>query len=285
MDASEDGWGTELEILIQGSRQITRQQPLTSGEEQQQQHQQSQQIIFFKKQRDWKYNQHLFHVSENEINVADSLSRLEISGDYIIIPTVLSEAPKLLQIQPSIDVLANRNNRQCKRFCSLIADPCAVKQDELAIFWKKITLIHPRIPLIQKSFNKLGNEGEIAVFIHPKWIVQTWMTDLQRIVIQNVVLEPYKELLEAGGRMRKKRRHLKTGQLQISVLEGRKVMIPSRKSQKKQDQMIQVLKDHQIHDIVSVEDTARNMVNSKNSKIKLEDIQQKLNLWKTQSQN
>jgi hypothetical protein len=81
--------------------------------------------------------------------IADSLSRLEISGDYRIDPAVLEEALDLLQIQPTIDVFANRRNRQCKRFCSLIKDPWAVCQDGLTLPWKKeVPLVHPPILLI-----------------------------------------------------------------------------------------------------------------------------------------
>ncbi|KAA6373592.1 MAG: hypothetical protein EZS28_030882, partial [Streblomastix strix] len=113
------------------------------------------------------------HVPGKENTVADSLSRLETSGDYMINPEILAEALDQLQVRPSIDVFANRRNRQCKRFCSLIADPWAVKQDGLSLAWnKEVPLIHPPIPLIQRSLNKISNEGCLAVFIHPRWTAQ-----------------------------------------------------------------------------------------------------------------
>ncbi|KAA6393193.1 MAG: hypothetical protein EZS28_011278, partial [Streblomastix strix] len=110
------------------------------------------------------------HVPGKENTVADSLSRLETSGDYMINPEILAEALDQLQVRPSIDVFANRRNRQCRRFCSIIADPWAVKQDGLSLAWnKEVPLIHPPIPLIQRSLNKISNEGCLAVFIHPRW--------------------------------------------------------------------------------------------------------------------
>ncbi|KAA6402947.1 MAG: putative Transposon Ty3-I Gag-Pol polyprotein [Streblomastix strix] len=239
-DASEDGWGTELEILnskmkIKESEKWTKENCLrieTDNKVAAFNIRRGAAAIALVKLTDrilqeaesLEIQLTSLHVPGKENQVAYSLSRLEIIGNYMINSAVLSEALELLLIQSSIDVFANRNNRQCRR-----------------------------------SLNKLDNEGGIAVFIHPRWTAQAWWTDLQRTMIQNVVIGPCQEFLEAGGRMRMKRRHLPPGQLQISVLEGRKAKYSSNKFQKKEDQMKQILKEQQIHGTVSGEDTAKDM--------------------------
>ncbi|KAA6394535.1 MAG: hypothetical protein EZS28_009938 [Streblomastix strix] len=183
-------------------------------------------------------------VLRKENQVADSLSRLEISGDYKINTTKLSESLKLLQIQPSIDVFENRKNVQCRKFYFLIADSSAIKKDGLTISWnKEIPQIHPPNPLILRSLNKLDNEVVIAVFIHRRRTAQASWTDLQKMMIQNTILRLCQELIEAEGRITKKRRHSSKGQLKISMQERWKDQLLFKLIlQEKEEQMKQALK-------------------------------------------
>ncbi|KAA6399721.1 MAG: hypothetical protein EZS28_004753 [Streblomastix strix] len=146
----------------------------------------------------------------------------------------------------------------------MTVDPRAVKYDWLKISWSmEITPLHPLIPLIQRSLNKLDNRGRIAVFIYPR--------SLLRVV----------GCWEKNEK--KKRKDISQGQLQISGLEGKNVKNSSKQSQKKDDQMKQVLREQQIHGTLSGKDIAIYINNSKHFGIKLEDNYLKLNLRKTQT--
>ncbi|KAA6377938.1 MAG: hypothetical protein EZS28_026536, partial [Streblomastix strix] len=72
---------------------------------------------------------HAFHIPGLQNKVPDSLSRLATSGDYMIDQEILDEALHILKIRPTINMFANRKNRRCKRFMSLIPDNWAVAQD------------------------------------------------------------------------------------------------------------------------------------------------------------
>ncbi|KAA6367029.1 MAG: putative reverse transcriptase, partial [Streblomastix strix] len=80
-----------------------------------------------------------FHIPEKDNKEADSLSRLSTSGDYGIRKEVLDEALQELAMQPTVDYFANRRNRKCRRFYSLIWDPWAQGQDGMKANWKKET--------------------------------------------------------------------------------------------------------------------------------------------------
>jgi hypothetical protein len=89
------------------------------------------------------------HIPGKSNQVADSLSRLAMSGDYQIRREILVDALQQLKMRPSVDVFANRRNRQCKRFYSLMPDSWSIGQDGLSKSWiGEIPLLHPPIPLI-----------------------------------------------------------------------------------------------------------------------------------------
>jgi hypothetical protein len=50
---------------------------------------------------------------------ADSLSRMDLVGDYELGKEVFEEALGLLGVRPTVDAFANRNNHKCDRFWSL----------------------------------------------------------------------------------------------------------------------------------------------------------------------
>jgi hypothetical protein len=92
---------------------------------------------------------HAFHIPGLQNKVPDSLSRLATSGDYTIDQEILNEALHILKVRPTIDMFANRKNRRCKRFVSLVPDNWAVAQDSLSVSWKgEVPYLHPPIPPI-----------------------------------------------------------------------------------------------------------------------------------------
>ncbi|KAA6383701.1 MAG: hypothetical protein EZS28_020772 [Streblomastix strix] len=114
-----------------------------------------------------------FHIPGKENVIADLLSGLAISGDYEIRKEVLQEALSHLYIRPTIDIFANRRNRKCKRFCSLIWDQWAETQDGFKMSWRKeAPLQHPPILLIQRVINKIMKDQIEGVLIVPNWQAQ-----------------------------------------------------------------------------------------------------------------
>ncbi|KAA6373649.1 MAG: putative Pol polyprotein, partial [Streblomastix strix] len=130
-----------------------------------------------------------FHIPGRVNNVADFLSRLATSGDYEVRQEVLKEALFQLKIKPTIDIFANRKNRKCRCFYSLVWDRWAETQDGFKMSWKKeIPLLHPPIMLIQRVLYKITKdqiEGEIVV---PNRQAQSWQVDLQKITVKQLIV-------------------------------------------------------------------------------------------------
>ncbi|KAA6363873.1 MAG: hypothetical protein EZS28_040600, partial [Streblomastix strix] len=213
------------------------------------------------------------YVPRMDNTIADSQFRLETGRIYMINCQILTEALYQLQVCPSIDAFTNRRNRKCRRFCSLIVDLWAIKQDGLSSAWnREVPLIHPQIPLIQRSHNKISNEGCLAVFIHHCWNAQPWWVDLQSIKVNSIIFGQCKELLEAGSRMKKKRRHMPAGLLQISIVEGKKEKMFTKQYKNKRFQRKQAQKEQSVASIVSSVDIDEELVNIKKTGSKQEEI-------------
>ncbi|KAA6390376.1 MAG: hypothetical protein EZS28_014094, partial [Streblomastix strix] len=97
-----------------------------------------------------------FHIYGKENTISDSISRLVTSGDYSFKEEILQNVLIMLKIRPSIDMFSNRRNRKFVKFVSLSQDKWAVAQDCLSISWQlEVPYLHPPIPLIQQTLNKL----------------------------------------------------------------------------------------------------------------------------------
>ncbi|KAA6386797.1 MAG: hypothetical protein EZS28_017677 [Streblomastix strix] len=147
-----------------------------------------------------------FHIPGKDNKEADSLSRLSTSGNYGIRKEVLDEALQELAMQPTIDYLANRRNRKCRRFYSLIWDPWAHVQGGMKAKQKrKSPLLHPPMPLIQRVLNKVRKDQIKVIMIIQHWQIQSWWRDLQELKIKSINLGKSSDVLEVVGRMRKQK--------------------------------------------------------------------------------
>jgi hypothetical protein len=117
---------------------------------------------------------------------------------------ILNEALHILRVKPSIDLFSNRRNRRLKRFVSLIPDSWAVAQDSLSIPWKgEVPYLHPPIPLIQVTLNKLEKEKVSAVMVVPNWPSQSWWPNLMKLTSKWIIVGKSEDVLIPGGRMKK----------------------------------------------------------------------------------
>ncbi|KAA6357644.1 MAG: hypothetical protein EZS28_046829 [Streblomastix strix] len=136
------------------------------------------------------------HIPGKNNQVADSISRLAMSGDFQIRQEVLVDALQRLKMKPSLDVFANRRNRQCKRFYSLMPDSWLKGQDGLSKCWiGEISLLHPPILFIWRTINKIMGKKIKGMIIVPSWTSQSWWPDLQKLIVKMIVLGNCKQNL------------------------------------------------------------------------------------------
>jgi hypothetical protein len=131
------------------------------------------------------------HIPGVENTVTDSLSCLELSGDYQIKKALLWPALKKLNFRPNVNLFARTSNALLRTFCSLKSAKAKRKRKENDALAKKPEsirlgnafqikcskmnpIIHHPIPLIMKSLRKFEEEGEHAVLIVPDWKGQPW---------------------------------------------------------------------------------------------------------------
>ncbi|KAA6371976.1 MAG: hypothetical protein EZS28_032495, partial [Streblomastix strix] len=107
--------------------------------------------------------------------IPDSQSRLTTSADYSLHHEVFQEALQSLRTRPSIDMFANRMNRKLKRLPSLTLVSWAVGQDCMSLPWKgELLYLHPPLPMIQATLNKVREENVAALIVVPNWPSQSW---------------------------------------------------------------------------------------------------------------
>ncbi|KAA6382330.1 MAG: hypothetical protein EZS28_022139 [Streblomastix strix] len=139
--------------------------------------------------------------------VPDSSSRLNKSGDYGLKSVILRKIINQLQILKSMDVFANHNNLQLKRFCSIMHDKQAVARDGFT-FNQSSQNRHLFLPItcIIRAINKIHSEHvPLAVMVILDWPNQALYSELKQITICKINLGKSEEVLIPGSKMKKKR--------------------------------------------------------------------------------
>jgi hypothetical protein len=126
------------------------------------------------------------HIPGVENTTTDSLSRLELNGDYQIKKAVIWPVLKKLNFRPDVDLFARISNALLRTFCILKSAKEKEKEKEnrllkkipetnrlgntFQIKWSGMNpIIHSPIPLIMKSLRKFEEEGQLSVLIIPDW--------------------------------------------------------------------------------------------------------------------
>ncbi|KAA6383384.1 MAG: hypothetical protein EZS28_021091 [Streblomastix strix] len=152
----------------------------------------------------------------------------------------------MLRIKPTADMFANRRNKKFRRFVSLVQDNQAIAQDCLSIpKGQELPYLHPPIPLIQPTINKVIRERITAVLVVPYWPAQPWWPSVNRIMKIFVIVGESAYVLKIGGRMKKRRKHLPPGRMMIAVIEGREENHYSDGLYNKEDQIMKQFKQLQ----------------------------------------
>lgn len=136
------------------------------------------------------------HVPGSKNSTADSLSRLERSGDYSIRREKLDEVMRWFQFPVTLDAFATATNAKVPRWCG---PGSQLAEDGLEFPWKnEQVLAHPPIPLILQTLRKIEREGAQTLLLLPGWRGQVWEKDLERLETGKVIFPSSAEVLEEG---------------------------------------------------------------------------------------
>ncbi|KAA6364433.1 MAG: hypothetical protein EZS28_040041, partial [Streblomastix strix] len=161
-----------------------------------------------------------FQIHEKENTLPYSLFKISKLSDYYLKEEILHEVLVMLKIRPSINTFSNRRNRKFRRFVSLSQDKWAVAQDCLSISWQlEVPYLHPPIPLIQQTLNKLIKEKIQALMILPYWPSQPWWSVLLKIAPKLITQGENADVLVLGGKMRKLKKHVPLERMMAVLLE------------------------------------------------------------------
>jgi hypothetical protein len=114
--------------------------------------------------------------------LADFLSRHRAdSREWALCRPVVSKQFQLWGT-PLIDLFASDRNCQVPMYCSMGADPAALKVDAFQLVWTGWeAFAFPPIALIQKTLNKVRAERASIVMVAPRWPRRPWYTDLLQL--------------------------------------------------------------------------------------------------------
>jgi hypothetical protein len=157
----------------------------------------------------------------------DTLSHLELSGDYSIKYHPLKQALQTLHLQPEIDLFASSTNHRLPLYGSLreCRKPSLRNRnmgDAFHFNWRNIkALIHPPIPLLTKVIQKIvGEKGGHSALIVPNWPGQVWSPLLDQISIEKINLGPLNSVLSPGPKMLRKELHLPPGDMVLHLIQA-----------------------------------------------------------------
>ena len=155
---------------------------------------------------------------------ADKLSRWkQDSTDLQLRPDLFKKADRRWGPH-SIDLFANRLNRQTRRHCSWRPDPHSVMSDGLLLpLTGENAWCYPPEALIQRLLAKLVREQATITLVAPLWPTKPWWPELQALrIARPIILPPGSEALRAVGRNQFSAfQHLKLAMWRISGAPSR----------------------------------------------------------------
>jgi hypothetical protein len=161
------------------------------------------------------------HIPGVENIIADSLSRLERSGDYEIKQEVFNSAVKQLGVKVEIDLFATKENRKVDQYVTVEKDGGANDRDAFSMGWENFfPLIHPPVPLILRSVRKVIQDRVRGVMIVPKWTGQVWNALLNRVTEREIDLGKAEDILQPGRNMIRCGTKLPPGTMTMCLVDG-----------------------------------------------------------------
>jgi hypothetical protein len=163
------------------------------------------------------------HIPGIENTLADSLSRLDRSGDYELRTEFFRKGTQDLSVHPTVDCFATSANRKCPRFFAPTPNALSVGAaaiDGLRQPWSKEALpyLHPPISLIPQVLQKIRKEKCTAVMVVPFWPTHSWWTSMEALIKDQTLLGTAKDVLLAGPTTDPAKHKLPPGELLMCLV-------------------------------------------------------------------
>ena len=129
------------------------------------------------------------------------------NNDVLLDPVIFRQAAKHLRFMPTIDLFANHDHHQCRRYFSPIADPKAAGVDAFAHPWTREwrPYANPPWPLIARVLQNVVAERITIMMVIPDWPCAPWYDLWQQLCTRSVLFTDA-VFLDDRGRLRSKPR-------------------------------------------------------------------------------
>ena len=122
------------------------------------------------------------HIAGIDNKRADFLSRAPDPEDYCLRREVFRRACAHFGVRPTMDLFANRYNRQVRKFFTMREDPMAAGVNALRQEWPRGPLYaNPPWSLITEFLAKVSEEQATVLTVLPCWQAQAWWTEFRRL--------------------------------------------------------------------------------------------------------
>ena len=150
---------------------------------------------------------HVCHIPGILNDVADSFSRIEVTGDYSLNPEIYLTGIQTLQVQPTIDWFAHTLNHKCLRFAAMpnLSHSLSESATMLNAFsnpWNlELGYLFPPVQLVDRVLQKIRFERASAVVVLPNWPSQPWWGLFRPMAKLTVELGRSDQILTPGPAM------------------------------------------------------------------------------------
>jgi hypothetical protein len=144
---------------------------------------------------------HVAHIPGKKNVLVDSLSRMEITGDYALEMNVFLQAIQLLGVSPTVDLFAHKLNRKLERFVAMdgVLAEGAIRTDAFSFSWRgELVYAFPPVQLVGRVLQRIQEEGLTAVVVVPKWPSQWWWSVFREQQEKTVELGQSEQVLLPG---------------------------------------------------------------------------------------
>jgi ribonuclease HI len=153
---------------------------------------------------------------------ADSLSRLELAGDYRLDPAVFRNGLEIIQECPNIDLFSSDENHLLPQYVTAIESKKAIAVDAFSLDWKLFfPYIHPPIILIASCLKRVVQSQGRAIIVTPHWPGQPWWPLLQQLSQKVVQLGESSKVLIPGTLMKRRNLKLPPGKMIMSLVSSK----------------------------------------------------------------
>ena len=125
------------------------------------------------------------HIPGVQNKRADWLSRNPDPKNYHLKQEVVCQE---VQAFPELDLFANRNNRQTKRFCSWRDDRMSEGNAWKKNWGPQLNWLNPPWEVIPRALDKIKKDKARAVCCLPLWATATWWPTLQEILVSPMLV-------------------------------------------------------------------------------------------------